>query len=90
MLLCLVGCVSVLYIPTSNDAVSQNVPLQTLTKGRDLYVKNCGSCHNLYLPSRFTKSEWKKITEDMTERAKITNLQAEQIRQYLGVAAKKE
>ena len=90
ILLCLVGCVSVLYIPTRYDAVSQNVPLETLTKGRNLYVKNCGSCHNLYLPARFTKTEWTRITQVMKDRAKITTLEVQQINQYLGVKAKKE
>jgi hypothetical protein len=32
--------------------------LQELKDGYKLYVDKCGGCHNLYTPSKFTKSEW--------------------------------
>ena len=84
------GCVVGLYIPTQKDALIQNIPLETLTSGRNLYVKNCGSCHNLYIPSRYTKSEWTKLVDKMKVRSKIDNKQVILINQYLGLSAKKE
>jgi len=86
----LAGCVSALYMPTQEDATRHKVPLETLNNGRSLYIKNCGSCHNLYLPSRYTKSEWSKAVDKMKDRSKIDNVQVDLIKQYLGLSAKNE
>jgi len=86
----LAGCVSGLYMPTVTDATRQNMPLKSLNAGRSLYVKSCGSCHNLYLPSRYTKREWNNIVDKMKERSKIDNKQVTLINQYLELSAKKE
>ena len=56
VVLSLAGCVSTLYIPTEIDAAKYNIPLDTFKTGRELYLKNCGSCHNLYLPSKIHKT----------------------------------
>lgn len=86
----LAGCVSGLYMPTQTDATRQKIPLETLNNGRSLYIKNCGSCHNLHLPSRYTKSEWSKAVDKMKVRSKIDNTQVDLIKQYLELSAKKE
>jgi len=87
--LTLVGCVSSLYLPTQSDAVAQNTPLEKLKQGRELYLNRCGSCHNLYLPSAYTASQWKPILEKMQKPAKIDDSEKELINQYLETNCRK-
>lgn len=83
------SCVSSLYIPTTADATNYNVSLDTLQIGREVYLKSCGSCHNLYLPSIHTKQEWVKVVNEMQKPAKISNKQKELILNYLEISCKK-
>ena len=57
--------------------------IEDLTEGRKLYIKNCGSCHNLYRPEKFTESHWAAEMVEMKEEAKITDEQAALILKYL-------
>jgi len=82
------GCVVSLYMPTENDAKVFNTTLDTLKRGRELYINKCGSCHNLYLPSKYTKQEWQQIMDKMQKPAKIDNSQKELIKKYLETNAK--
>jgi len=86
----LMGCVAALYMPTNNDAIKYNVPLQTLTQGRELYVNKCASCHNLHLPSQFTKQQWDPIMNRMQKKAKLTDSQREMISRYLETNCKEQ
>jgi len=90
LIIVLASCGSGLYVPTLKDSTRQNVSLEKLNNGRNLYVKSCGSCHNLYLPSRYTKREWNKIVDEMKVRSKIDNMQVTLIKQYLELSDKKE
>jgi mono/diheme cytochrome c family protein len=81
-------CGGALELPTTTDAERSQVPLDTLMQGRLLYIRNCGSCHNLYLPQQYTRTQWKEIVARMQKPAKITNQQAHTIYQYLSVKAK--
>lgn len=84
----LISCVSALYVPTQKDAVSQNTSLEKLQQGRGLYIKQCGSCHNLYLPSSYTSKAWKPIMDRMQKRAHIDDSQKELIMAYLQTNSK--
>jgi hypothetical protein len=79
----LTACVASLYIPTERDAQKLNIPLDELQKGRKLYINSCSSCHNLHLPSAYTKQEWWKHLNNMQLRAKIDSSQKELIAKYL-------
>lgn len=84
----LIGCVSALYLPTQTDADAQHVSLQTLQDGRTLYQQRCASCHNLYLPSAYTKRDWAPILDRMQKPARITDAQKALIAGYLEADAK--
>lgn len=84
----LIGCVASLYMPTEIDAKVFNTTLDTLKIGRELYINKCGSCHNLYLPSIYTKEEWQQIMDRMEKPAKINNLQKGLIKKYLEIKQK--
>lgn len=78
----LIACKSVLYVPSkSNVASTANV--DSLTKGRALYISNCSSCHTLRIPERYTKKEWIAWMEKMALKAKINDQQKELILAYV-------
>lgn len=88
LILGLSACASTLYLPTDQDAVVQNVSLNTLIRGRELYISTCGGCHNLYLPAKYTNQEWILIMGKMQEKTKIDDSQKELITRYLITSAK--
>ena len=66
--------------------VSNNNNTSGATKypeGRDLYVSKCTACHKAYEPELHTKSEWKKILDEMGSKAKLTSKEKETILNYL-------
>lgn len=72
-----------LYKPTAADAQRTGIPVDTLVMGRKLYVNNCGSCHSLYMPRRYTEKEWTKNVSEMQKRTKLSQEQALMILKYL-------
>lgn len=85
----LVSCISALYIPTQNDALSQNTSLEKLRQGRELYMTKCGGCHNLYLPSSYNSNAWESLLNEMQKRTRIDDSQKKQIAKYLETNCKK-
>jgi len=81
----IIACSPGLYIPTSTDSQKTGISVDTLVMGRNLYVTNCGSCHNLYKGEHFTKSEWARVMPVMQKKAKINNEQRTMIVKYLSV-----
>lgn len=74
------SCKTMLYIPTTS---TEHNSLEKLQEGRSLYVANCGSCHQLYLPNKYNATQWQHILDDMQTRAKINDMQKELIYKYL-------
>ena len=75
--------------PTQSDADKLNssgvaqTDLNSLQKGLDLYLSHCGGCHNLYLPTQFTREKWQQELQEMSERANISPEEQLLIRNYL-------
>lgn len=86
----IIACSQVLYIPTLADSQRTGVSTDTLVLGRNLYVNNCGSCHNLYQPERFTKKEWEKVMPVMQKKAKCNNQEISIIMKYLKARSKQD
>lgn len=76
-------CSAALQVPTAVEAQKTGTSLITLTHGREMYIAHCGSCHNLYLPDKFTTTEWSKEVNLMQKKAKINDDQKELILKYL-------
>jgi hypothetical protein len=76
-------CSTALFIPTSVEAQKSGISLDTLLMGREMYIKNCGSCHSLFLPEQYTKSEWRIHIDSMQLRSDINDKQKEVILKYL-------
>lgn len=87
--LTLPSCTSGLYTPNAADAQLENTPLDTLLTGRKLYINKCSNCHNLYLPTNYTYSEWQTIMNNMQNQAKIDDNQKLIITKYLKLKSKK-
>ncbi|MFZ4413517.1 MAG: hypothetical protein ACOYOV_10575 [Bacteroidales bacterium] len=83
------ACVASLYLPSENDAQTLNIPLNTLLEGRELYIQKCRSCHNLHLPSEYSKHEWGLILNKMQKPAKLNPSQRILIGNYLETSPKK-
>jgi hypothetical protein len=88
LLILLFKCAPALYLPSISDEYKSNISLDSLIKGRKLYINNCGACHNLYLPEKFTSREWSYNVERMQDRAKIDSVQKELIVSYLKIKSK--
>lgn len=78
-----IACSQALYIPTLEDSQRTGISTETLILGRNLYVKNCGSCHNLYKAEYLTKDEWAKVIPVMQKKAKCTIQETTLITKYL-------
>jgi mono/diheme cytochrome c family protein len=76
----LVSCNSQLYIPLQEV---NSISVENLKKGRDLYVNNCSSCHQLYLPNQYNNKAWQYNLDQMQTKAKITDDQKKLIYDYL-------
>lgn len=81
--LILFACAPSLYLPTDEQAARVGIPLEELQQGRKLYVDNCGSCHMLYLPNRFTVDKWEAEMVIMRTKVTITDRDEELILKYL-------
>jgi cytochrome c5 len=83
--------VLVVSCKTQSTSTVQNkevVLSETLGKGRDLYANSCSNCHELFLPKKYTASEWNKNLNWMQERAKISDAEKQLIYDYLVSASK--
>jgi mono/diheme cytochrome c family protein len=71
-----------LYAPTAAD-VTASATLADLQAGRELFINNCGRCHNLYSPDSYAASNWKTIVPGMASRAGLSSAQSSQITKYV-------
>jgi nitrate/TMAO reductase-like tetraheme cytochrome c subunit len=83
-------CSTALQLPSAADAHRSGVSLDTLVKGRELYIKSCGACHNLYLPNIHSANEWAATMKTMQKPSKISDKQAAIILKYISSVCKKE
>lgn len=79
------SCSTQLYVPTQNAAL---ISVENLKKGRELYVNNCASCHQLYAPNSYNEKEWIHNLDEMQPKAKISDDTKKLILDYLVNAPK--
>src|ERR1700722_11971125 len=79
------GGVPVPEATTVSRADSQwpGTTLIDLKKGRDAYVQNCASCHNLHDASDLSPTQWEMIMVRMQKKARIDDLTKDSILHYL-------
>jgi len=59
-----------------------------LAEGEALYQANCGKCHDLKDPSRYTVAEWRPIMESMAPKARLNMEQKTDVLTYVISKAK--
>ena len=72
-----------------STATNKPTLADTIAQGRQIYVNNCGSCHNLFQPERFTAEQWVWNVNKMQKRAKVDDVQKEVMLKYLFANSKK-
>jgi hypothetical protein len=88
-----VGCAS-LPQPTPGDvtraeAAYPGTTLASLTEARTTYVRTCGGCHALHLPTEFPPHRWPSYVNEMVtvQKVKLSREQRQQIEEFLIVMA---
>ncbi len=71
-----------LYTPTESD-VTSNATLDQLQQGRDLYIKHCAECHQLYSPDNFSASSWSSIMSKMAPKTSMNQSQVDLVKKYV-------
>ncbi len=66
-----------------NQSGKASVALPDLQRGLQLYVSNCGGCHNLFLPKQFSEEKWRHELPEMFEEAKVGGEEAALIERYI-------
>lgn len=54
--------------------------------GAQLWAENCGRCHNVRSPSRYSDAQWEVIVHHMRVRANLTGAQQRAISAFLKTA----
>ena len=90
-----VACVSALPEPTLGQlaaarATEPDLSLEDLQRGRATYMKRCGSCHALRLPSERPAEAWPLEVQRMQtqHQVRLTPEEQRDILRYLGAASR--
>lgn len=78
-----IGCATKQQVTETPKQQSIQVAGVPLSEGQILYESKCGNCHELYNPSKFKAEQWQPILLDMQKKASISDIQREQIFEYL-------
>lgn len=69
--------------PTVTESVTVTELKPELAEGKNLYDNNCGGCHKLYEPKKFTNEEWKPILIRMQKKAHLDDTKMASISSYI-------
>jgi mono/diheme cytochrome c family protein len=70
----------------AQPAVAEDV---TIVTGKTLFVERCGRCHGLKKVEDYSLTEWEHIMKSMAPKAKLTELETQQVTAYVNANAKK-
>ena len=70
--------------PTPAHAKASGKPLETLVRGRGVYMRHCAQCHEHRLPNTATFPEWHAKIETMSELAGLPASEQKDLQVYLG------
>jgi cytochrome c5 len=81
--------------PDPNDArwASERWPGTTvadLSRGQDIFVARCSSCHALPPPGKKTPDEWAGVLDEMGAKAKLSATDQDLVLRYLSAASRRE
>lgn len=67
---------------------SKTVSHEAFLAGKTIYDARCGKCHKLHDPERGTMEQWDKWLDKMAPKAKLTDEEKLQVRNFISVNAK--
>jgi len=87
----LVTCSSIIPKLMQQDVVKgkslyPDLTLEQLTTGRTVYINHCGSCHQLYIPTRVPQKKWDLHLVPMAKLSKLDSISTEKLTRYIRVA----
>jgi mono/diheme cytochrome c family protein len=90
----LAGCAAAVSRPDPNDArwASERWPgtsVADLSRGQDLFLSRCSSCHALPQPDGKTPDEWASVLGEMGAKAKLSSGDQELVLRYLSAASER-
>lgn len=72
--------------PVDLNMASQGVTVEALLRGRDIYLRQCASCHVAEPVDRYTLEEWEDIITRMAPKSKLNEIQTMELRRYVQAA----
>ena len=84
--LLLSGCLLLLMVacaatdPWRKDVEQEPDPIK---KGRILYENSCDRCHALYMPTSYTRGDWRHYVRKYAPRARLTREEGKFVFSYL-------
>lgn len=84
-----VGGISEVPNPSEAMAKKSGKPLSQLQRGHEVYMLNCGQCHNYPLPEKVDIMDWEDAMPKMIGHAGLTSSDEKAVLDYV-IAVKKE
>jgi len=89
------ACAAGVARPDPNDArwASERWPGTTvadLSRGQDIFVARCSSCHALPRPGNKSPDEWAGVLDEMGAKAKLSTTDQDLVLRYLSTASERE
>lgn len=74
--------------PSKEMAAKSKIPLKTLQRGHEVYMLNCGQCHNYKLPEKIDIEDWEDAMPKMIDHAGLESADEKAVLSYVrGVKA---
>jgi cytochrome c5 len=69
--------------PVEVAAARRGFDVESVVRGREIYVRKCGDCHALVRPDEHTEAEWAEILPRMSRKARLGAGDAGDVRGYV-------
>ena len=79
--------------PKITETIQENIPTTEIPpetslsedaiEGKQIYAKKCSSCHEMKVIDDYTKKQWEGILPDMSEKAKLNEIQTRQVASFV-------
>ncbi len=94
VILFFIGWACAVTIPSLSDEQTRiasqqwpDVTVESLSKGRDLYIRHCAGCHSLHSPIEYSSARWPKVVAEMSRKARLHGEDSLLVLRYLQSAS---
>lgn len=89
MVLIIAACSRKMTPAKTEQSPSTSSEESAIAAGKTLYENRCGTCHGLKKVERWSVTEWEHIMQSMAPKAKLTDVERQQVTAYVNANAKK-